>query len=150
MTFTELINEDLKNAMKAQEREKMETLRMLRSSMIELAKSGKEITKEDELKAIMNQAKKRKDAAEAYTKAGRLDLAEKEKSELAIIETYLPKQLSPEEVKDEIEKIIDELKQSGVEINAEAFKLVMPKAMGILRGRADGNVVQAAVKELLN
>jgi uncharacterized protein YqeY len=114
--------------------------------MLELEKSGKDaITDEDELKAVANQAKRRKDAAEQFRAAGRNDLADKEDAELAIIETYLPKQLSDEEIQAEIRAIVDETGAQG----PGDFKLVMPKAMASMRGRADGSRVQAAVKQAL-
>ena len=146
MTLTERISQDLTNAMKAGEKLHVDTLRMVRAALLELQKSGRDqINPEDELKAVSNQAKRRKDAAEQFTAAGRADLAEKELQELAIIEAYLPKQLTDEEINAAVSAIIAETGASG----PGDFKLVMPKAMAAMRGLADGARVQAAVKQLL-
>ncbi|HVZ39629.1 MAG TPA: GatB/YqeY domain-containing protein [Candidatus Kapabacteria bacterium] len=145
MTLGEKITEDLTNAMKAGDKLRLETLRMLRAAMLELQKSGKEISPDDELRAVQNQGKRRKDAAEQYRAAGRADLAEKEEAELKIIEEYLPQQLGEDEIRAQVRVIIAEAGASG----PGDFKLVMPKAMGALRGRADGARVQAIVKEEL-
>jgi uncharacterized protein len=145
MTITEKISEDLTAAMKAGEKLKVETLRMVRAALLELQKSGKEVTGEGEMKALQNQAKRRKDAAEQYRGANRVDLAEKEEAELKIIEEYLPQQMSEEEIQAEVRKIVAETGASG----AGDFKVVMPKAMAAMKGRADGSKVQAAVKAAL-
>ena len=146
MELSERIGSDMKEAMRSGEKLRLEVLRSLRAAMLELEKSGKGVvTAEEELKAVMNQAKRRKDAAEQFRNAGRAELAEKEEAELVIIEHYLPKQLSDDEIRSEVQRIIAELGASG----AEAFKQVMPKAMAAMRGRADGSRVQAAVKVAL-
>lgn len=145
MTLTEQISEDLKNAMKSGDRLRTETLRMLRAALLELEKSGNEVTAELELKAVQNQAKRRKDAAEQYRNANRADLAEKEESELSMIVDYLPKQVGDDEIRTVVQGIIAETGAAG----PGDFKTVMPKSMGALRGRADGAKVQAIVKEEL-
>ena len=145
MSLSEQVNEDMKAAMRAGEKLRLETLRSLRASMLELQKSGKEVSADDELKAVMNQAKRRKDAAEQYRNASRVDLAEKEEAELKIIEAYLPKQMSDDEIREGVRAIITEVGAKG----PDDFKLVMPKAMGAMRGKADGGRVQAIVKEEL-
>lgn len=145
MSLSEQVNEDMKTAMRSGEKLRLETLRSLRASMLELQKSGKDVSADDELKAVMNQAKRRKDAAEQYRNAGRIDLAEKEESELKIIEAYLPQQMNDDEIRDGVRAIIAEVGAKG----PDDFKLVMPKAMGAMRGKADGGRVQAIVKEEL-
>jgi uncharacterized protein YqeY len=145
MSLTNKISDDLKTAMKAGEKLRVETLRMIRAALLELQKSGSEVTAEGELKAVQNQAKRRKDAAEQYRNANRADLAEKEEAELKIIEEYLPQQMGEDEIRSEIRKIIEENGAAG----PNDFKVVMPKAMGAMRGRADGSKVQAIVKEEL-
>lgn len=146
MSVLERITEDMKAAMKSGEKLRLETIRSLRAAIIELEKSGKgTVTDEDVMKSVMNQGKRRKDAMEQFRKAGREDLASKEEAELAIIEEYLPKQLSDDEIRREILAIIESTGASG----PDDFKVVMPKAMGALRGRADGGKVQAIVKEEL-
>jgi uncharacterized protein len=145
MSLSEQVNEDMKTAMRSGEKLRLETLRLLRASMLELQKSGKDVSADDELKAVMNQAKRRKDAAEQYRNAGRVDLAEKEESELKIIEAYLPAQMNDDEIRAGVRAIIAETGAKG----PDDFKLVMPKAMGAMRGKADGGRVQAIVKEEL-
>lgn len=145
MSLSERINEDMKTAMRGGEKLRLETLRSLRAAMLELEKSGKEFSPDDELRAVMNQAKRRKDAIEQYRNAGRQDLADKEESELKIIEDYLPKQLEDSEIRNEVAGIISAVGAQG----PDDFKLVMPKAMAALRGRADGGRVQAIVREEL-
>ncbi|MEP7217683.1 MAG: GatB/YqeY domain-containing protein [Bacteroidota bacterium] len=145
MTLTEQISQDLTNAMKAGDRLLMGTLRLLRAALLELQKSGTEVTPETELKAIQKQARSRKDAAEEYVKAGRQDLADKEEAELKIIQTYLPQQMDDAAIRALVEGIATETGAAG----PGDFKLVMPKAMAALRGRADGAKVQSIVKEVL-
>jgi uncharacterized protein len=146
MELAERIGNDMKEAMRSGEKLRLETLRSLRAAMLDLEKSGKGApTGEDELKSVMNQAKRRKDAAEQFRAAGRTELAEKEEAELLIIEEYLPKQLSDEEIAAEVGRIVAETGAGG----PADFKSVMPKAMAAMRGRADGNRVQAAVRSAL-
>jgi uncharacterized protein YqeY len=145
MTLTEKIGEDLKNAMREGEKLRLETLRMVRAALLELAKSGTEVTPELELETVMRQGKRRRDAAEQYRAANREDLAVKEESELLIIEEYLPKKLDEDAIRAAIQAIISETGAAG----PGDFKVVMPKAMSQLKGQADGGRVQALVKELL-
>jgi len=147
MTLNDQINNDLKAAMKAGEKTKLETLRLLRAHMIELSKrgEGKEITPEEELSVLTAAMKKRKEAIEVYEKAGRTDLAQRERAELDVITSYLPKQLSPEEAAEIILRIIAQTGASG----AKDFGKVMPLAMKELKGKIDGKQVQGLVKAKL-
>jgi uncharacterized protein YqeY len=147
MSLNEQINSDLKAAMKSGDKVRLDTLRLLRAAMIELAKrgEGKVITPEDELSVLMAAMKKRKEAIEVYEKAGRSELAQQERSELAIISTYLPKQLSVEEAAAVVQRIITETGASS----AKDFGKVMPAAMKELKGKFDGKLVQEMVKAKL-
>lgn len=147
MNFEQLINDDLKEAMKSGDKLKLETLRSLRASVIEFNKNGtgKELAEEDAQKILLQASKKRKDAIEMYKQAGRQDLLEKEEAELAIIASYLPQQLTEDQV-------IDVLKGLIANIGAEGPKdmgKVMGLAMKELRGKADGTLVQQCLKLLL-
>ncbi|MFN4767790.1 MAG: GatB/YqeY domain-containing protein [Ignavibacteria bacterium] len=147
MNFEQLINDDLKEAMKSGDKLKLETLRSLRASVIEFNKNGtgKELAEEDAQKILLQASKKRKDAIEMYKQAGRQDLLEKEEAELAIIASYLPQQLTEDQV-------IDVLKGLIAHIGAEGPKdmgKVMGLAMKELRGKADGTLVQQCLKSLL-
>jgi uncharacterized protein len=147
MTFTEKINEDLKNAMKSGDSVKLNTIRSIRAQIIELSKrgTGVNITSEEEITVLLSGAKKRKEAIEMYEKAGRNDLANQEKRELDIINGYLPKQMSREEVEVIVKRIIGEVSASS----SKDFGKVMPVAMKELKGKFDGKVVQEVVKQQL-
>jgi len=147
MDLSEKINTDLKVAMKSGDSVKLNTIRSIRTKIIELSKQGTglSMTQEDELKILLSEAKKRKEAIEIYQKAGRTDLADQEQHELEIINEYLPKQLSKQEAGDIVKKIISEV---GA-LSAKDLGKVMPVAMKELKGKIDGKVVQELVKEQL-
>lgn len=148
MNLEEKVNEALKKAIKDGNKVRMDTLRSIRASIIEFNKSGigRAITPDDELKILQSAIKKRKDAIELYEKGGRQELADREKEEIKIIQEFLPAQLSEDEVRSVVKKIITEL-------NANSLKdlgKVMGKAMHELRGKAEGSLVQSIAKELLS
>jgi len=147
MALTEIINEDLKAAMKSGDSVKLNTIRSIRAQLIELSKrgTGTSITPEEEMTALLAAAKKRKEAIEMYKKAGRNDLADQEKRELDIINTYLPKQMSREEVEILVKKIIGNIGATS----SKDFSKVMPVAMKELKGKIDGKVIQEVVKKQL-
>lgn len=147
MSLEATINEELKAAAKAKDKIRLETIRSIRASIIEYAKSGaeKEMDEEIEQKILLSAAKKRKDAIEMYEKADRQELADKEKQELAIIQEFLPKQLSEDEIKEIVKKIVEDTGASSM----KDMGRVMGASMKELKGKADGNQVQAIVKELL-
>jgi uncharacterized protein YqeY len=147
MALTEIINEDLKAAMKSGDSVKLNTIRSIRAQIIELSKrgTGTSITPEEEMTALLAAAKKRKEAIEMYEKAGRNDLADQEKRELNIISTYLPKQMSREEVEEIVKKIIGDIGATS----SKDFSKVMPVAMKELKGKIDGKIVQEVVKQQL-
>lgn len=147
MTLKEKINEDLKNAMKSGEKLRLESVRAIRAKIIEFEKSGigRDMTSDDEIKLLSSEVKKRKDSIEQYIAAGRNDLAEKEKSEMLIIQEYLPKQLTEHEIRDVIKSLAISV---GAETKADFSKL-MPAAAKELKGKADGKVVRTLVEEFL-
>ncbi len=148
MSLESQISKDITIAMKAGDKLRTETLRMLRAQFIELNKRGlnREISPEEELQLLTTAAKKRKEAIEEFTKAGRTEMAEKEKNELLIIQEYLPKQLEKEEVIAVVKKIIVDTGAGS----QKDFGKVMPLVMKELKGKADGKIIQEIVKELLN
>jgi uncharacterized protein YqeY len=148
MTLQEKISKDITVAMKAGDKLRTETLRLLRASIIELNKRGlnREITPEEELSVLVSASKKRKEAIEEFTKAGRLEMAQKEEDELKIIQEYLPAQLSEEEITEKLKNIISTIGASG----AKDFGKVMPVAMQELKGKADGKLIQTILKKLLD
>jgi len=147
MPLTQRITEDLKAAMKAGNKLRLETLRMIRAQIIEFEKKGldRAMNEEDEMSILMAAAKKRKEAIEIFTKAGRMELAEQETQELEIISEYLPKQLSREDA----EKIIENLIQQSGAASMKDIGKVMPGAMKELKGKIDSKVISEIVKQKL-
>jgi len=147
MNLTEKINEDLKNAMKSGDKLRTTTLRSIRALILEFEKSGQNraIAPEDEIKMLTAAAKKRKESIEQFRNAGRNELAEKEEKELKILQEFLPKQLSEEEIIQEIKKLALEINASG----KEDFSKLMPLVMKNLKGKADGKIVKSNVESFL-
>ncbi len=147
MSLIEQIEKDIIAAMKAKEPVKVSTLRMLKSALgnhlIQVKKDKPEDA--DVLSIIAKQAKQRRESVESFEKAGRKDLADKEKDELAILETYLPKQLTDEELAGAVRNAIA---ISGAKSPADIGKL-MKVLMPSIQGKADGKRVQDAVKAIL-
>lgn len=148
MSLREKINNDLKTAMKSGDKLRLQTIRSIRALILEFEKSGKakEMSPEDEITLLTSAAKKRKDAIEQYENADRKDLAEKEEAELKIIQEYLPKQLTEEEVLAEVKKVADELGASS----KQDFGKVMPAAIKSLKGKTDGKMIKEAVEKILS
>jgi len=148
MSLKQQIDNDIKQAMLAKNKEALEALRSIKA-MILLAESekggGGEITSETENKLLMKAAKQRKESADIFQTEGREDLASREIFQLKIISGYLPKQLSEDEVKAELQRII-------VQVGAQGPK-DMGKVMGTatkqLAGKADGKLISELVKKLL-
>ena len=146
MSLAERINLDMKNAMKSGDKEKAGTLKMVKSDLTyEKARTGEELTEEQVLEVVAKAAKRRKESIREYDKGGRSDLSEVEARELAIIEVYLPEQMSEEEVGAEIEKILAGLGNPG----PGDFGKVMGSVMKELKGKAEGNLVKEILKKKL-
>ena len=151
MSLKERIGEDIKTAMKAKDKVRLETVRSIKKAILEKEvalrpKGIDSLTEEHEIELLSQQAKQRRDAIEQYQNAGRDDLAEKESQELAIIETYLPEQISDEE----LETIIDDIIASSGATSVKDLGKVMGPAMKQLKGKADGKKIQALVKSKLS
>ncbi|SMP17938.1 hypothetical protein SAMN06265339_1570 [Desulfurobacterium pacificum] len=146
MGLKEKLLQDMKEAMKAKDKVKLSTIRMINSLIknAEIEKRG-ELTDEEIVQLLMKYAKQRRESIEMYEKGGRQDLVEKEKAELAIVESYLPKQLSEEEIRDIVKQAIEETGASSVKDLGKVMKVVMPK----VKGKADGSVVNRIVREML-
>lgn len=147
MDLREKINNDLKESMKSGDKIRLETIRSIRALILEFEKSGsgKELNGEEEIKMLTTAAKKRKEASEQFRNAGRIELAEKEEVELKIIEEFLPKQLSQDELYDEVKKL-------ALEIGASSkgdFPKLMPLAAKNLKGKADGKIIKEIVEKYL-
>jgi uncharacterized protein YqeY len=149
MALKDTISQDLKNAMKSGEKLRLETLRTIRAALmekeIEKRGSGNPMTPEDELGVLTTAAKKRKESIEQFQNGGRPELADQERKELAIIQEYLPKQMSKEELETSVREIIAQTGTAG----PGDFGKVMPQVMKQLKGKADGRLIQETVKKLL-
>ena len=145
MALEEKINADIKSAMLAKEAAKLEALRAMKSAVLLLKTSPEGYTDETELKALQKMVKQRKETAEIYKTQNRSELAETELFQAGIIEAYLPKQMSEEELKAEIANIISSI---GASSPADMGK-VMGVASKQLAGKADGKMISTFVKELL-
>ena len=150
MSLKERIGEDIKTAMKAKDKVRLATVRSIKKAIldkeVELRPQGQDsLTEEQEIALLSQQAKQRRDSVEQFTNAGRNDLAEKESAELAIIETYLPKQVSDREIEEIVDRIIAE---SGASSPKDMGKVMGP-AIEQLKGKADGKKIQALVKSKL-
>ncbi len=148
MSLEQKIMADLKTAMLAKDEKSLRSLRAIKAAIL-LAKTsegaGGELKEDDEIKLLQKLVKQRKDSLEIYQQQKRSDLAQKEQEEIEVIEKFLPKQLSAEELQLEIKKIIAE---TGATSSADMGK-VMGAATKKLSGKADGKTISATVRELL-
>ena len=148
MNLEQKIMTELKAAMLAKDEAALRSLRAIKAAIL-LAKTSEgsngELKEEDEIKLLQKMAKQRKDSLEIFQQQNRSDLAKKEEEELAVIEKFLPKQLTAEEIKAAVEKIIAE---TGANSPADMGK-VMGVATKQLAGKADGKTISTMVKELL-
>ena len=141
MTILEQVQEDVKAAMKAGERDKVGRLRMIVNALQQEAKEGKD----DEVAALQRERKRRLDAAEALREGGRDDAAGAEEQEAELIEGYLPAQLSDDELAELVASAVDRTGASDAKDMGGVMKALMPK----VGGRADGKRVSQAVREKL-
>ena len=148
MTLEDRINEDIKRAMLAKDADRLAALRAVKAAILVEKTSGSahEVTDADVTKIMQKLVKQRKESATIYSEAGRAELAAKELGEAAVIEEYLPKQLSPEELDKALRQIIAQL---GVTTPAEMGK-VMGVASKQLAGLADGRIISETVKKILS
>ncbi|UMY66816.1 MULTISPECIES: GatB/YqeY domain-containing protein [unclassified Flavobacterium] len=149
MSLSEKIMAEIKDAMKAKDTVKLESLRAVKSALLlAQTESGAkaEIAPEEEIKLLQRLVKQRRDSAKIYTEQGRPDLAEPEIAQAAVIEQFLPAQLSEAEVEAVVAKIIAETGASGM----AAMGKVMGVASAQLAGQADGKTISGVVKKLLS
>ena len=148
MDLFERVSEDIKTAMKAKDRVALDTLRNIKKVFLEAKTApgaNDTLTDADALKIIQKLTKQGKDAAEIYMQQNRPDLAEPELAQVKVMETYLPKQMTPEELEAALKEIIA---QTGAE-GAKDMGKVMGVASKKLAGLAEGRAISAKVKELL-
>ena len=150
-SLKEKISNDLKQAMRGREAETVSVLRMLLSAVkdceISLRK-GDDVSWTDEqiMEVLSSEVKKRKDSITAYDQGGRDDLSEKERSELKILEKYLPEQMSDKE----LEKIVKKTVETQDFASLRDFGKIMGQVMPLVKGKTDGNKVSEAVKKVLS
>src|SRR5215213_4318672 len=148
MSLEQKIMAEMKEAMKAKNEGRLRGLRAIKAEIIKAKTepgAGGEISPEKEISVLQKMVKQRRDSLEIYQQQNRTDLAQKEHEEIAVIEKFLPKQLSTEELRAELQQIITE---TGAASPADMGK-VMGAATKKLAGRADGKTISATVKELL-
>ncbi len=147
MILKDKISLDLKDAMKSGDKVRLQTIRSIRASILEFEKSGsgKEMNSEEEIALLTTAAKKRKESIEQFTKGGREDLAKTEETELQIIMSYLPEQLSAEDIEKEVIRIAEKV---GAVSKADFGKL-MGAAVKELKGKADGRAIKEIVEKVL-
>lgn len=150
MSLKDRISDEIKLAMKAKDKLRLETVRGIKKVIIEKestirAEGREELTEEEELAIVMQLAKQRRDSIKQFTDAGREELADKEAKELTILEEYLPAQLSDEAIEAAVDEVIAAVGASGPRDMGKVMGPVMKK----LKGQADGGKVQSVVKAKL-
>lgn len=148
MSLSAKIMEEIKTAMRAKDTVALEALRAIKSELLlaQTASGGKgEISQEEEIKLLQKLVKTRKDSANIFTQQNRMDLAEPELAQVAVIERFLPAQLSEAEVEAVVAKIIAETGASGI----ASMGKVMGLATAQLGGTAEGKIISSIVKKLL-
>ena len=146
MSLSEQLIQDMKTAMKSKDSVRVGVIRMVRAELQKAEISQKsELKPDDELAVLSRQAKQRRESIEAYEEAGRTELAEKEKAELAVLETYLPKQMTREEVIEIAKDLITSVGASSKSDMGKVMGQLMPK----LKGRFPGKDVKPIVEGLL-
>lgn len=144
--LTDKVRADMTEAMKAQQKERLSTLRMLQSALKnEQINVGHELSDEEAMTVIRKAMKQRQDSIEQYSNAGRTEMAEKERSEMELLKTYLPAELSAEELESGVREIIA---STGAQSKKDLGK-VMKEATARFKGRVDGKKVQEVVSRLL-
>lgn len=149
MSLKSTIESEIKTAMLAKDKDRLRALRAIKSQIL-LAETekggGGDLSEDTEMKLLTKAAKQRKDSIEIFEQQGRDDLSATEKSELAVIESFLPKQLSEGEVEAEVKKVIEEVGASG----PQDMGKVMGAATKKLAGKADGKLISTLAKKLLS
>lgn len=148
MSLVEQINADIKAAMIAKERDRLDALRAVKSALLLEATKGGDSGVDDALatKVMMKLHKQRVEAADIYKEQGREDLERDERAQADVIAAYLPEPMSPEELREKVAAVIQEVGATGMQDMGK----VMGKATAALAGKADGKAISAVVRELLS
>ncbi|MDG4655488.1 GatB/YqeY domain-containing protein [Ectobacillus antri] len=146
MSLLETLNNDMKQAMKNKEKERLSVIRMVKAALQnEAIKMQRALNEEEELTVLSREAKQRKDSLLEFEKAGREDLVNKVKDEMKVLETYMPKQLTEEELTAIIRDVIAATGASSKADMGKVMGAVIPKT----KGKADGSLVNKLVSQLL-
>ena len=147
LSLSEQIMSDMKEAMKARNKVRLNTVRMIKSALMnEKIKAGHDLTAEEELTVLSREKKQREESIDEFTKADRKDLADETKQELAIVESYLPKQMTEEELNQAVSSAIAEVNAQGKSDFGKVMKVLMPKIKGKADGKAASDVVRKQLK----
>lgn len=144
------LQEDLKQSILAKDETKKSVLRMLLSAInyfeIQKGGAGYEATDEDVMSVLQKEVKQHQDSIEQFKNAGRQELVDKETKELEVLKTYMPAQISEEEIKKIVDQTIQEVSASSIQDMGKVMASLMPK----LKGKADGSLISKIVKETLS
>ncbi|KAB2493544.1 GatB/YqeY domain-containing protein [Priestia endophytica] len=147
MSLLDRLNDDMKQAMRDKDKQKLSVIRMTKAALQnESINSGLPLTEDDELTILSREVKQRKESLHEFEQAGRGDLVEKINHELAILKQYMPEQLTEEEVVEIVKKAIADVQASSKSDMGKVMSAVMPK----VKGKADGSLVNKLVREHLS
>lgn len=147
MSLSERLNEDMKQAMKSQDKFKLSVIRMVRASIKNIEIDQRRTLSDSEVLDVLNrEIKQRRDSLQEFEKAGRSDLADGLKAELDVLAVYMPQQLSEEEVKAIVQQTIQEVGASSKADMGKVMGALMPK----VKGRADGKLINQLVQQSLS
>ncbi|AMM93917.1 hypothetical protein UP17_16730 [Peribacillus simplex] len=143
MSLLERLNNDMKQAMKNKEKDKLSVIRMLKASIQnEALKQRQDLTDDEELTVLSRELKQRKDSLQEFENAGRSDLVDKVRTELVYVEAYMPEQLSEEEISKIVKQTIEEVNATSKADMGRVMGALMPK----VKGKADGSLVNKLVQ----
>lgn len=147
MSTLERLNQDMKSAMKARDKKTLGVIRMVKASMQnEAIKLGEDLSKEEELTVLSREVKQRKDSLQEFKEAGREDLVEGLNEEIEILQVYMPKQLTEEELEQIVQETIEEVGASSKSDMGKVMSAVMPK----VKGKTEGSKVNKLVLKQLS
>lgn len=147
MSLLERLNNDMKQAMKNKEKDRLTVIRMIKAALQnESIRIGGDLSEDAELTVLSRELKQRKDSLQEFEKAGRTDLVEKVRTEIKYVESYMPKQLTEEEIVEIVKQAISETEAASKADMGKVMAVVMPK----VKGKADGSLVNKLVQQHLS
>ncbi|WP_257346049.1 GatB/YqeY domain-containing protein [Pseudalkalibacillus decolorationis] len=147
MSLLDRLNQDMKQAMRNKEKQKLTVIRMVKASLQnESIKLGHELNQEEELTVLSREVKQRKDSLQEFEKAGRDDLVQNQRQEIDILNEYLPEQLSDEEVEQIVKETVEQVGATSKQDMGKVMGAIMPK----VKGKADGGLVNRLVQKHLS